>query len=71
MIEPKVSESKRRNNKKYDEKNMAQIGIKAKKDDVEKCKSYAQSLCLTPSKFAMKAMLYCIENKIIFDNDDN
>ena len=71
MKDLKVSESKRRNNKKYDDLNMSQIGIKAKKGDIDKCKEYAQKLEITPSKFAMKAMLYCIENNITFNDKEN
>lgn len=71
MSEHKVSEAKRRNNKKWDDQNTGQIGIKAKKGDVDKCKEYANQLGITPSKFAMKAMLYCIEHNITFDNKEN
>ena len=71
MNEFKTTEAKRRNNKKYDDEHMSQIGIKAKKEEIDKCKSYASELGVTPSKFAMKAMLYCIENNIIFENKEN
>ncbi|MBQ9385215.1 MAG: hypothetical protein IJT87_13370 [Ruminiclostridium sp.] len=70
MNEHKLSDAKRRNNKKYDDLNMSQIGIKAKKEEIEKCKDYAQKLEITPSKFALKSMLYCINNNITFDKEE-
>lgn len=66
-----VSEKQRKSQEKYDKNNMAILATKAKKGDIEECKEYAKSINLTPSKFAMKAMQYCIKNKINFNSEDN
>lgn len=58
------SEAQRRATKKYDAKTYAKITCKAKIADIEKCKAYAGSVNLSPSKFGTLAMLYCIENNI-------
>lgn len=70
MKELKTSEAQRKSAQKWDEKNAGRINIKAKKDDVDLCKEYAEMLGITASKFAMKAMHYCIANKITFGKDD-
>lgn len=71
MSEKKTSEAQLKSAKKWDEMNAGQIGIKAKKGEIEECKEYAKSLNMTTSKFAMKAMKYCIKNKIEFNNEEN
>ena len=64
------TEAQKRAKAKYDAKMYDMIATKAKKEDIEKCKEYAKSIELTPSKFALKAMLYCIENNINFNNEE-
>ena len=71
MNDKKTSEAQIKSSTKWDENNAGQIGIKAKKGEIEECKEYAKSINLTPSKFAMKAMQYCIKNKINFNSEDN
>ena len=70
MQELKTSIAQRKSAQKWDEKNAGRINIKAKKEKVDKCKDYAEKLNLTPSKFAMKAMLYCVDNNINFESED-
>ena len=65
-----VSEKQRRSQEKYDKENMAILATKAKKEDVDKCKEYAKEIGITPSKFAMLAMKYCIENNIKFEKEE-
>ena len=65
------TEAQKRAKAKYDAKTYDIIATKAKKGEIEKCKEYAQKLEITPSKFAMKAMLYCIENNITFNDKEN
>lgn len=65
-----VSEKQRRSQEKYDKENMAILATKAKKELIDKCKEYAKELNITPSKFAIKSMLYCIENNIKFGKED-
>ena len=64
------TEAQKRAKAKYDAKTYDTIATKAKKDDIEKCKQYAEKIMLTPSKFALQAMLYCIEHEIRFDVAD-
>ena len=70
MQELKTTEAQRRSNKKWDDNNAGQIGIKAKKKDIDECKEYAKGIGITPSKFAMLAMKYCIENNIRFESEN-
>ena len=65
------TEAQKRAKAKYDAKNYDMIATKAKKEDIERCKFYANKLEITPSKFAMKAMLYCIEHNITFEEKQN
>ena len=47
------------------------IATKAKKEEIAICKEYANNLGITPSKFALKSMLYCIKNNIIFNDTED
>ena len=61
------SEAQKRADKKYRESaknNYTAISAGMTKEQAALCKSYAEKINLTPSKFALKAMLYCIENNI-------
>lgn len=64
------TEAQKRAKAKYDAKTYDIIATKAKKGEIEKCKEYAQKLEITPSKFALNAMLYCIKNNITFESED-
>lgn len=65
------TEAQKRAKAKYDAKNYDIITTKAKKEDIQKCKEYAQKLNITTSKFSLYAMLYCIENKINPNTKEN
>ena len=70
MKELKTSEAQRKSAQKWDEKNAGQIGVKAKKEDIDKCKEYAKEMGIPPSRFALLAMHYCIDNNIKFRKED-
>lgn len=69
MKELKTSQAQRKSAQKWDEKNAGRINIKAKNEDINPCKAYAEKLGITPSKFAIKAMHYCIANNITFESE--
>ena len=51
--------------------NYTSISAGMTKDQAEKCREYAQKNGITPSRFAVNAMLYCIEHNITFNNKEN
>lgn len=65
------TEAQKRAKAKYDAKTYDMIATKAKKEDIAICKEYANNLGITPSKFALKSMLYCIKNNIIFNDTED
>lgn len=65
----KTSEAQRKSASKWNKENSGQIGIRAKKEEIAIFKEYAEKLGMTPSRFAMKSMLYCIENNIKFESE--
>ncbi len=61
------SEAQKRADKKYRESeknNYTSISAGMTKEQALLCKGYAEKIGITPSKFALNAMLYCIENNI-------
>ena len=64
------TEAQRKAKKKYDLKTYSNITCKAKIPDIEKCKAHAVSIGVSPSKFSLLAMLYCIENNIDLINQE-
>lgn len=65
-----VSEKQRKSQEKYDKENMSILATKAKKEEIQKCKDYAEKCGMTASKFALKAMMYCIVNNIKLKDED-
>lgn len=59
-----VSEARRKANNKYDKKNMDTIGIKYKKEIVQKIKQYAKDNEISINQLCINSVLYCIENNI-------
>lgn len=51
--------------------NYTSISAGMTKEQAFQCKEYAHKIGITPSRFAVNAMLYCIENNIIFDKKEN
>lgn len=63
------SEAQKKADKKYrqsEKNNYTAISSGMTKEQAALCKEYAAKIGLTPSKFALSAMLYCIENGIEF-----
>ena len=61
------SEAQKKADKKYreSEKNKyTAISSGMTKEQADLCKGYAAKIGLSPSKFALNAMLYCIKNNI-------
>lgn len=46
--------------------NYTSISAGMTKEQSNLCKEYAQKIGITPSRFAVNAMLYCIEHNITF-----
>ncbi len=65
-----VSEAHKRASAKYDKKNMDTIGIKYRKDVVQKIKQYAKDNDISLNKLCINSVLYCIENNIDLKNKD-
>ncbi len=66
------SEAQKKADKKYRESeknNYTAISSGMTKAQADTCKEYAAKIGLSPSKFALNAMLYCIENNIDFKNE--
>lgn len=66
----RTSEAQRKSASKWNKENSGQIGIRAKKEEIAFFKEYAEKLGITPSRFAIKAMHYCIEKNIKFDGEE-
>ena len=63
------SEAQKKADQKYrasPKNNYTSISAGMTKEQAEMCKEYAQKYNMTPSRFAVNAMLYCIENNITF-----
>ncbi len=61
------SEAQKRADKKYrksEKNNYTSISSGMTKEQAALCKEYASKMGITPSRFALSAMLYCIENNI-------
>lgn len=61
------SEAQKRADEKYrksEKNNYTSISSGMTKEQAALCKEYAAEIGMTPSKFALSAMLYCIENNI-------
>ena len=65
-----VSEAKRRANSKYDKEHMDTIGIKYKKEVVQKIKQYAKENNIRLNQLCINSVLYCMENGIEFKNNE-
>ena len=59
-----ISEAKRRANSKYDKEHMDTIGIKYKKEVVQKIKQFAKDNNISINQLCINSVLYCIENNI-------
>ena len=66
----KTSKAQRKSANKWNKENTAQIGIRAKKEEIAIFKEYAEKLSITPSRFAILAMHYCINNNIELRKED-
>lgn len=66
----KTSEAQRKSASKWNKENSGQIGIRAKKEEIAIFKEYAEKLGMTPSRFAIFAMHYCIDKNIKFGKED-
>ena len=64
----KRAERKYQNSDKYD---YTTIAAKTTKDIAGECRSYAEKMGITPSRFSVKAMLYCIRKNVTFDDDES
>lgn len=59
-----VSEAHKRASAKYDKNNMDTIGIKDKKEVVQRIKQYAKDNNISLNKLCIGCVLYCIDNNI-------
>ena len=66
-----ISESKKRNNAKWDRQHMATLGCRMRKEKLQEYRVYAEKQGLTASKFARLAMDYCKDNNILLINKDD
>ena len=67
------SEAQKKADQKYrasPKNNYTSISAGMTKEQAELCKSYAKKLNITPSKFAVCSMIYCIENNITFNDKE-
>lgn len=67
----KISEAQRKANAKYDKEHMGTIGIKGKKDVINKIKDYAKNRDISINKLCINATIYCIDNGIDLSGDTN
>lgn len=68
------TEAQRKADRKYrasEKNNYTSISAGMTKEQAEQCRDYAKKIGVTPSRFALNAMIYCIENNITFDNKEN
>ncbi|MCM1524632.1 MAG: hypothetical protein NC120_09270 [Ruminococcus sp.] len=63
-----VSEAHKRASAKYDKNNMDTIGIKDRKDVVQRIKQYAKDNNISLNKLCIGSVLYCIDNNIDVSN---
>lgn len=64
-----ISEARRKANKKYDKLNMDTIGIKYKREIIQRIKQYAKDKNISINKLCINSVLYCIENNIDLTDD--
>ncbi len=65
-----VSEAHKRASAKYDKEHMDTIGIKYKKEVVQKIKQYAKKKNISLNQLCINSVLYCMENGIEFKNNE-